>query len=143
MRLNYLMLLTILSAIVLAATPVLLSVTGFNHGAFAQNYLTGFLDVPVMEGLQVIDDAGIEFDAPSGRIAEAYAVGKLSREVVFAFYKVTLQQLGWSKIDAVSFEREGEMLRLDFNEFGDELTVHFQLQPTGTDSDSAKPVQSN
>ena len=130
-------------ATVSASLVVLSLVSGFNHSALAQGFLAGFEDVPVMNGLQVIDGAGIEFDAPSGRIAEAYAVGKLSREAVLAFYKATLQQLGWREIDTASFEREGEMLRLGFDESSDELTVHFRLSPIGTDSGSAKPAQSN
>lgn len=135
--------LTTLRATVLAALVVLLSVSGFNHSALAQDFLPGFEDVPVMNGLQVIDDAGIEFDAPSGRIAEAYAAGKISHEAVLAFYRTTLLQLGWREIDTASFEREGETLRLSFDEFGNELTVHFRLSPVGTDSGSAKPAQSN
>ena len=135
--------LTTFRAAVSASLAVLLSVNGFNHSALAQGFLAGFEDVPVMDGLQVIDDAGIEFDAPSGRIAEAYAAGKLSREAVLAFYKATLQQLGWREIDTASFVREGETLRLGFDESSDELTVHFRLSPIRTESGSAKPVQSN
>ena len=135
--------LTTFRATVTASLAVLLSVSGFNHSVLAQDFLAGFEDVPVMNGLQVIDGAGIEFDAPSGRIAEAYAAGKLSREAVLAFYKATLQQLGWREIDTASFEREGETLRLSFDESSDELTVHFRLSPIGTDSGSAKPAQSH
>ncbi len=143
MRLKQLIHLTTFRATISAALAVLLAVSGFNHSALAQEFLAGFEDVPVMSGLQIIDGAGIEFDAPSGRIAEAYAAGKLPREAVLAFYKATLQQLGWREIDTASFEREGEMLRLSFDDSGNELTVHFRLSPIGTDSGSAKPAGTN
>jgi hypothetical protein len=142
-RLKQLIRMATFLAIVSASLAVLLSVSGFDHSALAQDFLAGFEDVPVMNGLHVIDGAGIEFDAPSGRIAEAYAAGKLPREAVLAFYKVTLQQLGWHEIDTASFEREGETLRLGFDESSDELTVHFRLAPIGTDGGSTKPAQSN
>jgi hypothetical protein len=141
MRLKQLIHLTAFRTTVSAALAVLLAVSGFNHSALAQEFLAGFEDVPVMSGLQIIDDAGIEFDAPSGRIVEAYAAGKLSREAVLAFYKATLQQLGWREFDSASFEREGEILRLGFDDSGGELTVHFRLSPIGADSGSAKPAK--
>ena len=58
-------------AATLALLPFLLSADGHLHRLQAQSFLAGIEDVPVMQGLSVVDGAGIEFDSPSGRIAEA------------------------------------------------------------------------
>ncbi len=60
-----------LIAVLLAAAP-----------AVAGDFFALLEDVPVMPGLQPVEDAGIEFDAPSGRIVEAYAIGALERGAV-------------------------------------------------------------
>jgi hypothetical protein len=143
MWLNRLVRQTTLQAAALAALAVLSSGSGIIHGAQAQVYLAGFEDVPVMTGLDVMEGAGIDFDAPSGRIVETYATGNLSTEAVLAFYTTTLQQLGWREIGTGAFEREGETLRLGFDESDGELTVHFRLSPGGPDAGSADPAQSN
>ena len=86
-------------------------------------------DVPVMPGLQPVEDAGIEFDAPSGRIVEAWAIGDATREAVRDFYRRTLPQLGWSAGAGDAFERENETLRIDFFGPDGELTVRFTIAP--------------
>lgn len=86
-------------------------------------------DVPVMPALRPVDRAGIEFDAPSGRIVEAYAIGAVNRRAVLDFYRDTLPQLGWRVGAGNAFRREDEMLRLDFFGPDGELTVRFTVSP--------------
>ncbi len=107
-----------LTAFLLAATP-----------AAAGDFFALLEDVPVMPGLQPVEDAGIEFDAPSGRIVEAYAIGTLARPAVRDFYRKTLPQLGWSAGAGDAFQREGEVLRIDFSGPDGELTVRFTVAP--------------
>jgi hypothetical protein len=93
-------------------------------------FVTGIDDLPLMPGLVEATEAGMAFDAPSGRIVEAYAGGAVSRDAVLRFYAATLPQLGWQRTAAGSFRREGETLNLEFPE-GDatRLTVRFTLSP--------------
>jgi len=86
-------------------------------------------DVPVMPGLQPVADAGIEFDTPSGRIVEAYAIGATTRNAVLEFYRGTLPQLGWQAGAGDAFLREDESLRIDFFGANGELTVRFTVAP--------------
>ena len=122
-------------AATLALLPFLLSADGHLHRLQAQSFLAGIEDVPVMQGLSVVDGAGIEFDSPSGRIAEAYATGNLTPKAVLEFYRATLQQLGWQEVADATFEREGETLQLGFENADGELTVRFRLSPVGTNAD--------
>jgi hypothetical protein len=53
--------------------------------AGAQVFFELLEDVPVMPALSPVADAGIVFDAPSGRIVEAYAIGATDRRSVLDF----------------------------------------------------------
>jgi len=109
---------------------VLLALIGANaHLAGATDFFEILEDVPVMPGLQPVADAGIEFDTPSGRIVEAYAIGATSRSAVLEFYRGTLPQLGWQAGAGDAFLREDESLSIDFFGADGELTVRFTVAP--------------
>lgn len=97
--------------------------------AAAQDFLPGFEDVPVMRGLTVLPERGHVFDAPSGRLVESYAGGKVSRDAVSRFYRETLAELGWTAAGDGVFRREDETLALDYEGSDGDLTVRFRLSP--------------
>lgn len=121
--------------VTLALLMMVLTSIGVVHSLQAQTYLAGFEDLPLMPGLSIVEGAGIDFDAPSGRIAEAYATGNLTPGTVIEFYRATLRQLGWNEVADAAFEREGESLRLDLEDADGEFTVWFRLSPVGTTAD--------
>lgn len=111
-----------------------LSLLGAAGAAGATEFFGRLTDVPVMPSLEAVDSAGIEFDAPSGRIVEAYAIGAVDRGAVLAFYRETLPQLGWRIGAGDAFLRENETLRIDFFGPDGDLTVRFTVAPsTGAD----------
>jgi hypothetical protein len=97
----------------------------------AAQFVGGIEDLPLMPGLTDIPDAGVVFETPAGRIAEAQALieGK-DREAVLDFYDATLPQLGWEKVLRGQYRREGETLNLEFPA-GPVPTVRFRLAPGG------------
>jgi hypothetical protein len=98
-------------------------------GTAADGCVEGFADLPLMPGLEQIQDASLAFDAASGRIVVAFARGPLSADQIRSFYAETLGQLGWSGAGEDSFQREGERLTLDFTPDGGETLVRFSLLP--------------
>ena len=97
-------------------------------------FLSGFEDLPLMDGLTEQADSGVVFDKPDGRIVERYASGPLSLDSVEAFYRETLPQLGWMPVKAkaakhLDFRREGESLDIEFKTVGSELVVRFSVAP--------------
>lgn len=110
-------------------TVLLLALTGGTVPAGAAEFFELLDDVPVMPGLDPVADAGTEFDTPSGRIVEAYAIGAASRSGVLKFYRGTLPQLGWQVGAGDAFRREDEALRIDFFGPDGELTVRFTVAP--------------
>ena len=110
-------------------TMVLLALTSAIMPAGADEFFDLLGDVPVMPGLDPVAGAGIEFDTPSGRIVEAYAIGATGRNKVLEFYRETLPQLGWLAGTGAAFQREEESLRIDFFGPDGELTVRFTVAP--------------
>jgi hypothetical protein len=97
--------------------------------ALAGEFVAGTEDLPLMPGLAAVAGSSLAFDKPQGRIVEAQAAGKVSRDAVQTFYGATLPQLGWTSAGANAWQREGEQLRLDFRGRDGDLTVGFSLSP--------------
>jgi hypothetical protein len=99
----------------------------------AARFVAGLEDLPLMPGLSALEDAGLVFDTPQGRIVEAFAAGPVTRAEVAAFYTETLPQLGWRMTGTDTWSREGETLRMEVLEDARRrtppLTVRFALSP--------------
>jgi hypothetical protein len=102
----------------------------------ADGFVAGIDDLPLMPGLRGLPGDVTVFDAPGGRIVEAWAEGTTNREAVLSFYNATLPQLGWTTLAPGLFRREGEALRLEFPPAGPggpqtagRLVVRFYLSP--------------
>ena len=80
----------------------------------ADRFVAGIDDLPLMTGLAPVAGQNVVFDAPGGRVVEAWAQGAVTRESVLSFYASTLPQLGWTAAAPDLFRREGETLRLEF-----------------------------
>lgn len=98
-------------------------------------FVAGFDDLPLMPGLMQVADAGFVFDAPSGRIVESFAEGKVAVDAIRGFYARTLPQLGWRQTGRDRFEREEEVLDVEVTPErpaqGELVSVHFYLAPRG------------
>jgi hypothetical protein len=96
--------------------------------AWAQGFVPGTEDVPLMPGLIVQANSGVVFDKPQGRIVEAKARGRLKRAQVREFYAATLPSLGWSR-DGEVWRREGEVLAIVITGSDGDVMVAFSLKP--------------
>lgn len=97
--------------------------------AGAQGFLTGFEDLPLAPNLRAVEDTGLVFDSPAGRIVEGYATGDTNAAAVQEFYQETLPALGWIHEDGSRFRREGEQLVIDYFGSAGALSVRFTLAP--------------
>ena len=106
-----------------------LAAPGAGAQTAAQGFLGGVEDLPLMAGLSEVPEARVVFDKPGGRIVEAFAVGKVRAAEVAAFYGAALPQLGWTRVGAGAFEREGEILAIDVADHDSGVTVRFSISP--------------
>ena len=119
----------------LISTLVMVMVTGsllfLGAANSADNFVFGFEDLPLMEGLNQVSQDSVLFDTPQGRIVQASAVGMIAEAEVIVFYDSTLPQLGWTRTAAATYQREGEVLRLEFSTKDQLLLVAFLAEPSG------------
>ena len=94
----------------------------------AAGFLATAADVPLMDGLNEVK-GGLVFDNPGGRIVETYATGAVDAAAVTKFYDETLPHLGWQARGDLTFEREGERLKLNLQGVAGTLTVRFEISP--------------
>ncbi len=92
-------------------------------------YVAGIEDVPLMAGLAPTRVNDVAFDSPLGRIVIVHAEGAVERGKVLEFYAASMTELGWDRIGDSMFRREGELLRLEFGQHDQRLTVRFTLSP--------------
>ena len=98
----------------------------------AGTFVSVIEDLPLMPGL-IEEEGGMIFDSPGGRVVEAFATGEVSEGGVLAFYEETLPQLGWRSLGGGVYQREKEILKVEFPSgpgAAPPLTVGFSLSPS-------------
>jgi hypothetical protein len=88
-------------------------------------------DLPLMPGLTPVEEKDVLFTSPTGRIAQTTATGSVDVDSVYQFYKSSLPHLGWKIVDARTYERDNERLRIDVSGVNPKATtvVRFSVQP--------------
>ena len=79
---------------------------------YADDFLTGTEDVPLMSALTLLDDETFDFDTEDGRLYFSKATTSIDSEKVLKFYRETLPQLGWKEDEFKNFVREDDVLRI-------------------------------
>ena len=79
---------------------------------FADDFLTGTEDVPLMSDLELLSDETFDFDTEDGRLYFSKAIASVDSKKILDFYRQTLPQLGWIENEQGNFVREGDVLRI-------------------------------
>lgn len=107
----------------------LVTMLGLSGQAWAEGFLSNYEDLPLAPGLDEVAGSALTFDSPAGRIIESYAKGQVGEAEVMQFYSSTLPQLGWTRESDGVYRREAEVLKLDTENKGRMLMVHFTISP--------------
>lgn len=87
-------------------------------------FLEAIPDVPVMQGMEEMQDYILVFDKPEGRIIETLVhTDDISQESIRNYYAQTLPQLGWRKSGSDEFVREQEKLSLQYEDDFLKITI--------------------
>ncbi len=108
---------------------VLLSLLWGSGAVRADSFFELAQDLPLMAGMTEIAEQSVVFDKPDGRIVEAHAKGRLSRERVLRFYAEILPELGWRAAAAGSYRRDGELLRLSVSQVDAMARLKIAISP--------------
>ena len=103
--------------------------TTLSTSVFAQSFVPGFEDVPLMPGLRVVPESGHFFESTAGRLIEIRASGAVASLAVERFYWETMPALGWRYRKDGSFERTNEVLLIESRRTNGNTIVTFRLFP--------------
>jgi hypothetical protein len=89
-------------------------------------------DIPLMEGLEELEDQTLSFDKPEGRIIESLALMRgVSRQQVLSYYRQALPHFGWQVMEGgTMFFRGKEYLDLTFHQKDGISVVKIMVKPT-------------
>jgi len=94
-----------------------------------KQYVLGSSDVPLLDGLELIEEDSTSFDTMSGDIVISKYSGDFKLKLVKDFYLTALPQLGWRLVDTkskkISFKREKDKLEIKFDYASKGLYVRF------------------
>ena len=101
-------------------------------------FIPGFDDLPIMEGMKMSREKSFAFDSASGRVVTAELVTKKSRREIVVFYEEVLQNLGWYRDKQYNYRRDNNIIEIHiFKQQGGNL-VRFKMQPASSFNDSKK-----
>lgn len=88
-------------------------------------------DLPLMKGLEIVEDKDLVFIFGDKRIAQTTLKGRVDIDSVYYFYHKILPSLGWKPVTKRLYVRNGEQLRMDASAANNEgLTyVRFGVEP--------------
>jgi hypothetical protein len=93
------------------------------------SFVDGFEALPLMPGMYNVTGSSVIFDTPTGRIIESAIAGAATADEIKTFYTRSLPQLGWEPFLETEYRREGEVLKLEIADDGDNVVVYFFLSP--------------
>jgi hypothetical protein len=94
-----------------------------------KQYVLGTEDIPLFDGLELIEDEGSDFDTMTGNIIITNYSSQSSEESIKFFYHNTLPQLGWqlskSTYKKMSFIREKDRLEISIKSINKNSFISF------------------
>lgn len=87
-------------------------------------------DVPMPAHFVADAETSSFFDSAEGRIAEVNAEGFGSEEEIVNFYKDTLPQFGWVRVDRLAYKKQGELLVMTVEKGRTLNAIKYQLRPS-------------
>jgi len=91
------------------------------------DYVSGFEDLPLMDGVIERTDLNFSFDSLEGRIIQSYIETDKPFSAVEEYYDSTLKGLGWTKIKNSSYKRDDGILTIEVVE-QNPLLVKFEFK---------------
>ena len=111
---------------------VFLLVVSLISAADAQQFLSGFAAMPLMNGFRESADDLVFFKGDEGAIVEGKAFGEAPPEEALDYYRNLLPQLGWQP-QGEEWLREGAVLTVTARRLDSSTVITFRLTDGGGD----------
>ena len=94
---------------------------------FAQVFLPGTEDIPLMDGLKNVEETA-SFDNPSERLLLVSAETTIPSKKILSFYQQNLQNLGWNRKTDTLFYRGDDSFSIEINSNRGVNQIQFRLK---------------
>ncbi len=98
---------------------------------FQRQYVKGSQDIPLADGLSLIDEEEIEFDTLLGSFDSTSYIANISPAIIMQFYLDNLPKLGWNlqknSSNQLIFNREIQKLTIKFYKENQDNIVNFSI----------------
>ena len=94
-------------------------------------FTTAIEDLPLMKGLEIVEENDVLLIFGSNRIAQTTAKGWVDIDEVYYFYQETLPELGWTAVNAKTYLRDNERLLINASSANPDGMTHvtFEVEP--------------
>lgn len=97
----------------------------------ASEYVFGTEEIPLLDGLEIIEEESTNFDTISGHIAISIYSTEINLKDIKKFYTTTLPQLGFAVVKdekrKISYSRNDDQLEISFTNEEDKILVKFLI----------------
>jgi len=99
--------------------------------AFAQEFFANLPDVPLMSGLEEMDELALNFDKPEGRIivGAANIPDSFNEDAIYAYYSKVLPAFGWARVHDSSYLRGAEKLNIEITQGQVQRVLEISISP--------------
>jgi len=84
-------------------------------------------DIPLMDDFVINENDSFSFDTPAGQIMTVIATGSASKKEILAFYKESLNALGWQQKTDTKYVRDQDELVLNITQQKKATKVKIQI----------------
>ena len=93
------------------------------------SFVNGINDIPIFKNMKNIEDSLVVFDTNKGRFVTSEIFGENNQKKIESYYEKILPNLGWEKIKTLKYQRDEEILDLEYKNIDEKVHLIFKISP--------------
>ena len=93
------------------------------------SFVNGINDIPIFKNMKNIEDSLVVFDTNKGRFVTSEIFGENNQKKIESYYEKILPNLGWKKIKTSKYQRDEEILDLEYKNMDEKVHLIFKISP--------------
>ena len=93
------------------------------------SFVNGINDIPIFKNMKNIEDSLVVFDTNKGRFVTSEIYGENNQKKIKSYYEKILPNLGWKKIKPSKYQRDNEILDLEYKNIDEKVHLIFKISP--------------
>ena len=93
------------------------------------SFINGINDIPIFKNMKNMEDSLVVFDTNKGRFITSEIFGENNQKKIESYYEKILPNLGWKKIKTSKYQRDEEILDLEYKNIEEKVHIIFKISP--------------